>query len=78
MSSDAAKELISLQVKSLNTLHKKIVHTCWAKCVSRPREQDLHMGETACVDRCVPKYIEAHQLVGKELAETRGAAPMFP
>lgn len=78
MSSPEAKQLISTQVKAVNKLHQRILHVCWAKCVSRPREQDVSVGETACIDRCVPKFIEAHQLVGKELAEARGAAPLFP
>jgi mitochondrial import inner membrane translocase subunit TIM10 len=78
MSTPESKALISLQVKSLNELHQRIVGVCWAKCITRPKEQDLTVGETACVDRCVPKYIEAHQLIGKDIAEARGSAPLFP
>lgn len=78
MSSPESKQLITAQVKAINELHQRMLQACWNKCISRPREQDVSIGESACVDRCVPKYIEAHQLVGKELAEARGSAPIIP
>jgi hypothetical protein len=78
MSTTESRDLITLQVKSLNEFHQNVLHACWSKCVTRPKEQDLATGEAACIDRCVPKYIEAHQLIGKELIEARGSAPLFP
>lgn len=78
MSSPEAKQLITTQVKAVNELHQRVLRACWDKCISRPRELDVSVGETACIDRCVPKFVEAHQLVGKELAEARGSAPLFP
>jgi hypothetical protein len=61
------------------------VSECYAKCVAgsgpaaRPKEPELAIGEMACVDRCVPKYLEAHELVGKELETFRsGRAADFP
>jgi NAD-dependent dihydropyrimidine dehydrogenase PreA subunit len=90
MSSDDVKRLIERQVRSLNQLHNKVIAECYAKCVAggagttvsgpvRPKEPDLAIGEMACVDRCVPKYLEAHELVGKELETFRqGRAADFP
>jgi len=52
------------------------VAACWSKCVPRPRDADLAVAEMACIDRCVPKYLEAMEVVRKELATARGGRPV--
>ena len=32
-------------------------------------DSDLTKGETVCIDRCVAKYMEIHEEVGKKLVE---------
>lgn len=40
---------------------------CYAKCIARPvRNGELELGEMTCIDRCVPKYFETHEMVQKE------------
>lgn len=76
---DAARDAIRTQVVALNELHNRIVVACWAKCVPRPREVDMTVGEMACLDRCVPKYLEAQAIVRAELEAARsGKAVRFP
>lgn len=70
------REHIRTQVTALNDLHNRIVSACWAKCVPRPRDADLAVAEMACIDRCVPKYLEAMEAVRKELATARGGRPV--
>ncbi len=50
-----------------------MVEECYAKCVPKPRDGDLGIGEMACLDRCVPKFLETHELVGKEIDAVRAA-----
>jgi len=39
---------------------------CYAKCITRPvHAGELELGEMTCVDRCVPKYFETHEMVQK-------------
>ena len=79
MSSEEARREISQQVRAINGLHQRAVSACWSKCIPRPRDGDLSVGEMACIDRCVPKFVETHQLVGKELKEHRGGRAVdFP
>ncbi len=50
-----------------------MVNECYNKCVPNPRDGELNIGEMACIDRCVPKYLEAHELVGREIETVRSA-----
>ena len=41
---------------------------CQKKCIpSKYKDPDLTKGEAVCVDRCVAKYLEIHDRVGKKL-----------
>lgn len=42
----------------------RMVTSCSKKCVVRYTEGDLNVGEMACVDRCVGKYLQAQEKVG--------------
>ena len=33
------------------------------------REAELLKGESVCIDRCVAKYLEVHERIGKKLTE---------
>ena len=37
--------------------------TCFKKCVHKFHEEDLHVGEMSCSDRCVSKYMNAYMKV---------------
>ena len=41
--------------------------TCAKKCIVRYTDGDLAVGEMACVDRCVGKYMQAQERVGQVL-----------
>lgn len=70
--SEAARDAIRTQVTALNELHNRMVAACWSKCVPRPREVDMTIGEMACLDRCVAKYLETQAMVRAELEAARG------
>ena len=43
---------------------------CQQKCVgSHYKEGDLTKGESVCLDRCVAKYLDVHEKLGKVLTQ---------
>ena len=45
-----------------------MTNACQKKCVpAKYHENDLTKGESICIDRCVAKYFEIHDRVGKKL-----------
>ena len=71
--SAAARRAVRAQVRALNDLQQRMLRECHAKCIPKPRDGDLGVAEMACLDRCVPKYLETHELVGKEIDTVRRA-----
>lgn len=44
--------------------------SCQDKCIaSHYREPDLTKGEAVCLDRCVAKYLDVHDKLGKILTQ---------
>ena len=46
---------------------------CFRKCVAMYKEPDLSVGEAACVDRCVHKYMTSHSKVQEILSKHAAA-----
>ena len=46
-----------------------MTNACQKKCVPpKYNESDLTKGESICIDRCVAKYFDIHDRIGKKLA----------
>jgi import inner membrane translocase subunit TIM9 len=43
--------------------------SCFDKCVTRFKDNDLNVAEMSCVDRCVVKYMETQTLIGLKIRE---------
>jgi len=54
----------------------RVVSACWEKCVPKPRDDQLTIGEMSCVDRCVAKYLETQSIVKAELETARNKVPL--
>lgn len=46
-----------------------MVEECYRKCVHTARSAELEVGEMSCIDRCVPKYFQVHEMVQGEFAK---------
>ena len=45
-----------------------MTNSCHKKCIPpKYHESDLTKGESVCIDRCVAKYFDIHDKVGKKL-----------
>lgn len=55
-------------VSSILYLFHRMSAACQKKCVPpKYKEAELSKGESVCLDRCVAKYMEIHDRIGKKL-----------
>lgn len=49
---------------------RRMTQACHRKCVPpHYKEPELSKGESVCLDRCVAKYLDVHERMGKKLTE---------
>ncbi|OQR75112.1 mitochondrial import inner membrane translocase subunit Tim10-like [Tropilaelaps mercedesae] len=57
-----------LEMEMMTDMYNRMTSACQKKCIpTRYREADLSKGEAVCIDRCVAKYLEIHERIGKRL-----------
>nr|XP_036852704.1 mitochondrial import inner membrane translocase subunit Tim10 [Manis javanica] len=55
---------------ALPFLPPRMTSACHRKCVPpHYKEAELSKGESVCLDRCVSKYLDIHERMGKKLTE---------
>merc|ERR1711935_1162564 len=59
----------AMEMKMMADAMGRMMDTCFKKCVADFSENDLHVGEMSCLDRCVFKYSNTQQTVMKKLQE---------
>lgn len=76
MASMQASELASMQLvqelelEMMADMYNRMTTACHKKCIPpQYRDGELAKGEAVCVDRCVAKYMDVHERVGKKLTE---------
>ena len=70
MDEDKMKLVQDLEIEMMTDMYARLTSACHRKCVSpKYREADLQKGESVCIDRCVAKYLEVHERIGKKLTE---------
>eukprot|EP00127_Corallochytrium_limacisporum_P000607 Clim_evm6s22 gene=Clim_evmTU6s22 len=79
--SAAQLQMAEQEMDAITDLFNRLVSTCNKKCVpNKYRDGELTKGESVCIDRCVAKYMEAHDKIGKLLQEMNaqqgGQAPV--
>ncbi len=70
MDEDKMKLVQDLEIEMMTDMYSRLTNACHRKCVSpKYRESELQKGESVCIDRCVAKYLEVHERIGKKLTE---------
>lgn len=57
-----------MEIEMMSDLYNRMTAACHKKCIPpKYAEADLGKGESVCLDRCVAKYLEIHERIGKKL-----------
>jgi import inner membrane translocase subunit TIM10 len=58
-----------LEIEMMSDMYQRMTNACHKKCIPpKYRDPDLAKGEAVCLDRCVAKYLDTHERVGKKLS----------
>ncbi|KAK6622996.1 protein transporter tim10 [Polyplax serrata] len=69
---DSAKmQLVQeLEIEMMSDMYNRMTSACHKKCIPpKYKEAELGKGEAVCLDRCIAKYLDIHERVGKRLTE---------
>lgn len=59
-----------LEIEMMADMYNKMTAACHKKCIPpKYKEAELGKGESVCIDRCVAKYLDVHEKVGKKLTQ---------
>ncbi|XP_071056133.1 mitochondrial import inner membrane translocase subunit Tim10 [Onthophagus taurus] len=65
-----AKILHELEMEMMSDMYSRVACLCHRKCVPPDYfDGELGKGQAVCLDRCVAKFLDVHQVFGKKLAE---------
>lgn len=57
-----------MEIEMMSDLYNRMTQACHRKCIPpKYSEADLGKGESVCLDRCVAKYLDIHEKIGKKL-----------
>ena len=59
-----------LEIEMMSDLYNRMTAACHKKCIlPKYAEAELGKGESVCLDRCVAKYLDVHDRIGKKLTQ---------
>lgn len=59
-----------LELEMMADMYTRLTSACHKKCIApKYKEAELGKGESVCIDRCVAKYLDIHERVGKKFTE---------
>ncbi|KAL4003498.1 Mitochondrial import inner membrane translocase subunit Tim10 [Acanthocheilonema viteae] len=68
MSQAQLQMIADLEMEMMSDMYRRMTTACQQKCIStRYKEAELTKGEAVCLDRCVAKYLDVHEKLGKRL-----------
>ncbi|XP_026467997.1 mitochondrial import inner membrane translocase subunit Tim10 [Ctenocephalides felis] len=57
-----------LEIEMMSDMYNRMTAACHNKCIPpKYADADLGKGESVCLDRCVAKYLDIHERIGKKL-----------
>ncbi|XP_076245499.1 translocase of inner membrane 10 [Calliopsis andreniformis] len=67
---DQLKLVQDLEIEMMSDMYNRMTSACHRKCIP-PKyvEPELSKGESICLDRCIAKYLDVHERIGKKLTQ---------
>lgn len=59
-----------LEIEMMSDMYNRMTAACHRKCIlPKYLEPELGKGESVCIDRCIAKYLDVHERIGKKLTQ---------
>lgn len=59
-----------LEIEMMTDMYSRLTSACHKKCIPPVyHDAEVNKGEAVCIDRCVAKYLEIHDRIGKKLGQ---------
>lgn len=59
-----------LEIEMMADMYQRLTNSCHRKCIATTyTNKDISKGEAVCIDRCVAKFLEIHERIGKKLGQ---------
>lgn len=67
---DKLKLVQELEIEMMSDMYNRMTAACHRKCIApKYTEAELGKGESICLDRCIAKYLDVHERIGKKLTQ---------
>lgn len=67
---DKLKLVQDLEIEMMSDMYNRMTSACHRKCIApKYTEAELGKGESICLDRCIAKYLDVHERIGKKLTQ---------
>ncbi|EFN88880.1 mitochondrial import inner membrane translocase subunit Tim10 isoform X1 [Harpegnathos saltator] len=67
---DKLKLVQDLEIEMMQDMYNRMTSACHRKCITpKYTEPELGKGESICLDRCIAKYLDVHERIGKKLTQ---------
>lgn len=62
--------LQELEIEMMADMYNRLTSTCHKKCIPPSYgDSEIAKGEAVCLDRCVSKFLDIHERIGKKLGQ---------
>lgn len=59
-----------LEIEMMADMYNRLTSVCHKKCIPPAySDTELAKGEAVCLDRCVSKFLDVHERIGKKLGQ---------
>ncbi|XP_046387226.1 mitochondrial import inner membrane translocase subunit Tim10 [Ischnura elegans] len=59
-----------LEIEMMSDMYNRMTASCHRKCIPpKYLDAELGKGESVCLDRCIAKYLDVHERIGKKLTQ---------